>query len=100
MTASAFCLLSSVFCLLSSDSRTQNGGRITTEHAAHFIQMRHKLLCFAIAEILSQDKVIPALFQRTLGNIQEPGFISFTSPPKSFGDIGRNGNRSTAHLGH
>jgi hypothetical protein len=47
---------------------------------------------------LGQNQIVPALFDGTLRNIQESGFLSGATLAEAFGNVGRNGNGCTTQL--
>ena len=59
--------------------------------------MRQRL-ALAVAQVLRQNQIISALFDGTLRNIQEPGFLSRATLAEALGNIGGNGNRRTTQL--
>jgi hypothetical protein len=47
---------------------------------------------------LGQNQIVSALFEGTLRDIEESGFLGRTALAESFGDIGRNGNGRVSFL--
>jgi hypothetical protein len=54
--------------------------------------------CIPITEILSQDQIVPAFLERTLGYIQISGLIRQSLLLEAFGDICSNRNCGSSHL--
>jgi hypothetical protein len=47
---------------------------------------------------LGQNQIVPALFEGTLRNIEESGFVSRAALAEALGNVGRNGNGRTTQL--
>src|SRR5438093_13784976 len=81
-----------------SGARSQNGPCVGVQQTAGFFECAHQRLGFAIAQILGEDQIVAAFFQRSLCNIQEPGLFGSAALTESVSDVGRDGNGSPTHL--
>jgi hypothetical protein len=88
----------SEFRIQQSGGSIQNGRKIRLEQFARFLKLRHEMQCIPIAEILSQDQIIPAFLNRSLGYIQVSGLIRQSLFLEAFSDICGNGNRGSSYL--
>ena len=81
-----------------SGARSQNRGGVGIEHAADFFGNGGELGGVSVSQILRQDQIVTALFQRSFGNIQEARFVCLAAPAKSFSDVGWNGDCRASQL--
>src|SRR6266567_3600198 len=81
-----------------SGARSQNGGAVSVEQPAGFLQRDVQGVDVAISEIVGEDQVIAAFLKRSFGDVHVAGFVGFAAAAEPFGDIGRNGHRRPTHL--
>jgi hypothetical protein len=81
-----------------SGVRSQDRSHISVEQLTGFFQGAHQRLVLAVPQVLGQNQIVPALFEGTLRNIQESGFLSRATLAGALSNVGRNGNGRTASV--
>src|SRR5439155_12782383 len=72
--------------------------RMGDKEFGNFFQEYLHFCCVAVAQIVSQNQVISALFKGALCDIEKPYFVTDTALPETFCDVRRNRYRRPTHL--
>jgi hypothetical protein len=71
---------------------------VSNQKLGDFFQKRICICSRRISQILSQDQIVSALFERALRDVEKPCFVAHAALPESFCNVGRNRNRSAPNL--
>src|SRR5258708_35689186 len=81
-----------------SEVRRQNSSGVGAQHLADFLDQCRELSGVAIAEVVCQDQIVAAFFERTFRHVHESSLVSLAAPPESFRNIGWYGDCRPPHL--